>query len=136
MTIGTDLSVKDLNIKGFKVRLNIWDFAGEERYRVLFPSFVKNADKKLSVDLINKIHKLCFKGTKDFAGKIRKVDVVIRNAKKEIVHVGARPSEVKKLLEKLCNWYEKNKNKFPPLFLLGKKYESPQGVLYPWRLSY
>lgn len=79
--------------------------------------FIKKADNKLTVDFINKIHKICFKGTKDFAGKIRNVDVVIRDAKRQIVHVGARPSEVKKLLGHLCIWYEKNKNKFPPLFL-------------------
>ncbi len=43
MTIGTDLSVKDLEVDGHKVRLHIWDFAGEERYKILFPSFVKGA---------------------------------------------------------------------------------------------
>lgn len=43
MTIGTDLSVKDLEVDGHKVRLQIWDFAGEERYKILFPSFVKGA---------------------------------------------------------------------------------------------
>jgi len=43
MTIGTDLSIKDLEVDGYKVRLQIWDFAGEERYKILFPSFVKGA---------------------------------------------------------------------------------------------
>ena len=38
MTIGTDLSVKDLKVDDHKVRLHIWDFAGEERYKILFPS--------------------------------------------------------------------------------------------------
>lgn len=78
--------------------------------------FIKNANKKLSVELINKIHSICFEGTKSYAGKIRDVDVVIRNAK-GIVHVGSRPGEVKLLLKKLCGWYEKNKNNQPPLFL-------------------
>lgn len=80
-------------------------------------SFIKKADVKLSINLINRIHKICFKGTKNFAGKIRTVDVIIRNVKREIVHIGAKPSEVKKLLGNLCKWYEENKNKFPPLFL-------------------
>ena len=43
MTIGTDLSVKDVEVDNLNARLHIWDFAGEERYKVLFPSFVKGA---------------------------------------------------------------------------------------------
>ena len=43
MTIGTDLSVKDIAVDNFNARLHIWDFAGEERYKILFPSFVKGA---------------------------------------------------------------------------------------------
>ena len=43
MTIGTDLSIKDIEIDDQLVRLQIWDFAGEERYKILFPSFVKGA---------------------------------------------------------------------------------------------
>jgi len=43
MTIGTDLSVKDITIDDHNARLHIWDFAGEERYKILFPSFVKGA---------------------------------------------------------------------------------------------
>jgi len=43
MTIGADFSVKDLQIQGKSIRLRIWDFAGEERYQVLMPSYVKGA---------------------------------------------------------------------------------------------
>ncbi|MFW9830103.1 MAG: Rab family GTPase [Candidatus Thorarchaeota archaeon] len=43
MTIGTDLSVKDITVENISARLHIWDFAGEERYKILFPSFVKGA---------------------------------------------------------------------------------------------
>ena len=43
MTIGADFSVKDVKVDGITVNLQIWDFAGEERFKVLFPSFVKNA---------------------------------------------------------------------------------------------
>ena len=44
MTIGADFSVKDVNVDAQEVTLQIWDFAGEERYKILFPSFVRNAD--------------------------------------------------------------------------------------------
>ncbi|MHA1343799.1 MAG: Rab family GTPase [Promethearchaeota archaeon] len=44
ITIGADFHVKDVIIDGKSVRLRIWDFGGEERYKVLLPSFVKGAD--------------------------------------------------------------------------------------------
>jgi small GTP-binding protein len=44
MTIGAELSVKYLEIEGHSIALRVWDFAGEERFKVLFPSFVKGAD--------------------------------------------------------------------------------------------
>jgi small GTP-binding protein len=44
MTIGADFSVKNLSIEGKTVTLRIWDFAGEERFRVLLPSYAKGAD--------------------------------------------------------------------------------------------
>ena len=44
MTIGADFSIKNMNIEGKKTTLRIWDFAGEERFRVLLPSFAKGAN--------------------------------------------------------------------------------------------
>jgi len=44
MTIGADFSVKNIEVDGRKVTLRIWDFAGEERFRVLLPAFAKGAD--------------------------------------------------------------------------------------------
>ena len=44
MTIGADFSVKELEIEGKTVVLRIWDFAGEDRFRVLLASFAKGAD--------------------------------------------------------------------------------------------
>lgn len=43
-TIGTDITKKSLEVEGKLVSLQIWDFGGEERYQVLFPSFVKGAN--------------------------------------------------------------------------------------------
>ena len=43
-TIGADFYVKDLDIDGKKVVCRIWDFAGEQRFKVLLPSFAKGAD--------------------------------------------------------------------------------------------
>ena len=44
MTIGADFYVKDLEIDGMKVVNRIWDFGGEQRFKVLLPSFAKGAD--------------------------------------------------------------------------------------------
>ncbi len=44
MTIGADFSVKNISFENKKVTLRIWDFAGEERFRVLLPAFAKGAD--------------------------------------------------------------------------------------------
>lgn len=43
MTIGADLAVKYLDVEGKSVGLQIWDFAGEPHYKVLFPSFVQDS---------------------------------------------------------------------------------------------
>jgi len=44
MTIGADFSIKNIKLDDRTVTLRIWDFAGEERFRVLLPSFAKGAD--------------------------------------------------------------------------------------------
>jgi len=44
MTVGADFYVKDLEIDGKKVVIRIWDFGGEQRFKVLLHSFAKGAD--------------------------------------------------------------------------------------------
>jgi len=79
--------------------------------------FVRNTKEDLSLELIRKIHKLCFENSKHFAGQFRNVEVVIKNSKNEVVHSGVPVSELDKELNKLIIWYEKNKKKFKPLIL-------------------
>ena len=43
MTIGVDFLMKDLEIQGKKVALQIWDFAGEKRFQFLLSGYVKGA---------------------------------------------------------------------------------------------
>ena len=43
ITIGVDFHVKKLEIDGMRVSLQIWDFAGEDRFRFLMPSYVIGA---------------------------------------------------------------------------------------------
>lgn len=44
MTIGVDFEVKSLEIMEKKIKLQIWDFGGEERFRFLLPTYIKGAN--------------------------------------------------------------------------------------------
>ncbi|MFW9989625.1 MAG: Rab family GTPase [Candidatus Odinarchaeota archaeon] len=44
MTLGVDFHLKAVELDGESVKLQIWDFAGEERFRFLFPSYIKGAN--------------------------------------------------------------------------------------------
>ncbi len=43
MTIGVDFHVKKLTVEDKKVILQIWDFAGQDRFRFLLPTYVRGA---------------------------------------------------------------------------------------------
>ncbi|MHA1764589.1 MAG: Rab family GTPase, partial [Promethearchaeota archaeon] len=44
MTIGVDFQIKTLTIENKKVKLQIWDFGGEERFRFLLPTYLRGAN--------------------------------------------------------------------------------------------
>jgi len=44
MTLGVDFLLKAIELEGEMVKLQIWDFAGEERFRFLFPSYIRGAN--------------------------------------------------------------------------------------------
>ncbi len=43
ITIGTDLATYDLDIDNINIRLQIWDFAGERRFRLFLPNYSRGA---------------------------------------------------------------------------------------------
>lgn len=79
--------------------------------------FIRKTKEKLSVDLIKRIHKICFQGTMHFAGTTRKVEVIIRDSLNNIVHQGAPARVVETSLIELVKWYDEHENKYPPLLL-------------------
>lgn len=79
--------------------------------------FIRSAKIELSLDLMRRLHKLCFEGSKHFAGEFRNVEVVIRNGRGQIVHAGVPFSQLESALRDLIEWHNKNKNKFKPLVL-------------------
>jgi len=43
MTVGSGFATCDLNIEGVTITLAIWDFAGEERFRFLLPTYCRGS---------------------------------------------------------------------------------------------
>jgi len=79
--------------------------------------YIKSSNEKITLAFIAQLHFICFDKTKKFAGKLRDVHVVIRSANGIIVHEGAPHTQLTKLIKDLCTWYNKHKNKYPPLLL-------------------
>lgn len=79
--------------------------------------YILKSKEELSLDLIKKLHKICFEGTKHFAGKFRDVEVVVKNSRGEILHSGVHVSRLSGELNDLIDWHAKNKDKFKPLVL-------------------
>ncbi len=82
-------------------------------------SYIRTVTEHISVDLILKIHKIVFRNSKSFAGKLRKKgeEVVVMDSMGRVVHEGAAQARIKHLLAELIKWYEQNKKKYPGLIL-------------------
>ncbi|MDO8510614.1 MAG: Fic family protein [Nanoarchaeota archaeon] len=82
-------------------------------------SFIRTTKEHISIELIKKIHKIVFKNSKLFAGKLRKKgeEVVVMDNKGNVVHEGAPQPRINHLLKELIEWYNKNKAKYPALLL-------------------
>lgn len=79
--------------------------------------FIQNTDEELSMELIRKLHRICFEGSKKFAGNFRDVEVVIRNAYGEIVHRGIPKEQIENELGELSKWHGENSEELKPLVL-------------------
>lgn len=54
-TIGVDFMTKQIDIDETRVRLSIWDFGGEEKFRSLFPSYCSGASAAIILfDITNR----------------------------------------------------------------------------------
>lgn len=79
--------------------------------------YIRDTKEDLSLRFLLKLHKLCFEGSKHFAGKFREVNVVVRNSAGHILHAGVPKQELKEYLDDFIIWYKENKTKFKPLIL-------------------
>ncbi len=79
--------------------------------------YIRNTKEDLSPRLLLKLHELCFKDSKPFAGKFRNVNVVVRNSSGMILHAGVPKEELNDYLNDFIEWYNENKSNFKPLVL-------------------
>lgn len=81
--------------------------------------YIRKTKDRVSLKLIQDLHKIVFKNSKTFAGQVRGkgVEVVIKDATGNIVHRGAPQPKIKTLLKELERWYDKNKDKYHPIVL-------------------
>lgn len=79
--------------------------------------YIRNTEEDVSIGLIKELHKICFEGSKSFAGQLRSVEVVVRNSRGNILHQGVPFSQLHSALNDMISWYKENKNKFQPLIL-------------------
>ena len=79
--------------------------------------FIRKSKEDLSIRLMRKLHSICFNGTKGFSGKLRTVEVVIRDVRGEIIHKGVPARHLMEALGEMILWYRENRGKFRPLVL-------------------
>ncbi|MEK6937017.1 MAG: Fic family protein [Nanoarchaeota archaeon] len=96
--------------------------------------FIRTTKEHVSIQLIKQIHKIVFKNSKSFAGKLRKKseEVVVMDNKGNVVHEGAPQQRIIHLLNELINWYKKNKQKYPAL-VLGAVIHNQFENIHPFR---
>lgn len=97
-------------------------------------SYIRNTKEHISLELIKKIHKMIFKNSKPFAGKLRKKgeEVVVMDGGGNIVHEGAPQARINHLLRGLMGWYENHKNRYPGL-ILGAVVHNQFENIHPFR---
>ena len=79
--------------------------------------YIRKIKDEISLSVLLKLHKLCFEGSKHFAGNFRNVDVVIRDSYGSIIHAGVPKEKLQEYLNELVSGYKINKKKFMPLAL-------------------
>ncbi len=80
---------------------------------------IRGTPAHISLELIRDIHRIVFRNSKPYAGKFRAEgeEVIVADARGNVIHRGAPPQHVESLLKELITWYSRNKAKYPPLVL-------------------
>jgi small GTP-binding protein len=70
MTIGVEFHIKKLELEKNRITLQLWDFAGEERFRMLFPTYIRGASGGIFMYDVTRFSSL--KNMKEWISLIRK----------------------------------------------------------------
>ncbi len=112
LTLGVDIMAKDVEINNFRVKLQIWDFGGEERFRVFLPVYARGSSggifmydttRKNSLDKIRdwiSIYK------KDLIKEERQIPVLAVGGKKDLTNERAINLENAKNLARNLKIYD------------------------------
>ena len=97
-------------------------------------ALIRKTKTRVSLQLILELHRLVFENSKPFAGRLRRrgEEVVVADARGNVVHRGAPSAHVRHLLEELARWYGKNKGKYPPLVLAAVVHNQFENI-HPFR---
>src|SRR3989339_1600889 len=97
-------------------------------------SYISTTKEHISLELIKKIHKIVFKNSKPFAGKLRKKgeEVVVMDSKRNIIHEGAPQARISHLLRELVEWYKSSISQYPGL-ILGAVVHNQFENIHPFR---
>ena len=60
--------------------------------------YIRKTKEDLSKEFLLKLHLICFKNSKHFAGKFREVNVVVQNSKGEVLHMGVPKEQLMEYL--------------------------------------
>lgn len=112
LTLGVDIMAKDIEINGYRVKLQIWDFGGEQRFRVFLPVYARGSSggifmydttRKNSLDKIRDWISI-FK--KDLTKEERQIHVLAVGGKKDLTNERAINLENAKNLVSNLNIYD------------------------------
>jgi small GTP-binding protein len=99
VTIGLDFYVKNIEIDDKSLSLQIWDFAGESRFRFLLPDYVKGASGGIFMyDItryasIKKIDEWLLVFEKGLLGEEKRIPIIMVGGKADLDHKRAVRSE-------------------------------------------
>ena len=97
-------------------------------------TFLRSTKEHISIELIQEVHRIVFKNSKPFAGKLRKKgeEVVVMSKGGTIVHEGAPQPRINHLLKELVTWYVRNKVKYPGIVLAAVAHNQFENI-HPFR---
>jgi len=89
-TLGVDIVAKDIQMNGYTIKLQIWDFGGEDRFKVFLPIYARGSSggifmyditSKNSLDNINTWISIF---RKNLEGEEKQIPILIVGAKKDL----------------------------------------------------